>query len=114
MSRRTALVTGCTGGIGSAIVHRFRHADWAVIGLDRRTCPKELGLDEFLEGDVSSSEIWQQAADGHIARAGSPGSPCQQRGSADMQASGRDLIGGVGRRHGQQPQGLLLIGTSAA
>lgn len=63
MSRRTALVTGCTGGIGSAIVHRFRHADWAVIGLDRRTCPKELGLDEFLEGDVSSSEIWQQAAD---------------------------------------------------
>lgn len=33
---RTALITGATGGLGSAVVERFAGAGWDVVGVDRR------------------------------------------------------------------------------
>ncbi len=49
---RHVLVTGSSGGIGSAICRVFHEARWTVFGVDRRheTSP---WVDEFIEADIS-------------------------------------------------------------
>ncbi|MEO0629948.1 MAG: SDR family oxidoreductase [Planctomycetota bacterium] len=51
-NERFVLVTGSSGGIGSAICEVFHDAGWTVIGVDRRH-DKTPGVDEFIEADIS-------------------------------------------------------------
>ena len=46
MSRKTAMITGCHGGIGTAAVKRFLSEGWNVCGLDMAPVPEGSGLAE--------------------------------------------------------------------
>ncbi|MEL6797472.1 MAG: SDR family oxidoreductase, partial [Planctomycetota bacterium] len=52
---RYVLVTGSSGGIGSAICSVFHDAGWRVIGVDRCRVPSE-AVDDFIESDISDPE----------------------------------------------------------
>jgi NAD(P)-dependent dehydrogenase (short-subunit alcohol dehydrogenase family) len=49
--KRIALITGCSGGIGKAMVARFLAAGYEVVGLDRTT-PLGVAPTRFLEADL--------------------------------------------------------------
>ncbi len=49
---RTVLITGSSGGIGSAVCSVFHEAGWTVIGVDRCTVDAP-AVDEFIEADIS-------------------------------------------------------------
>lgn len=49
---RYVLVTGSSGGIGSAICRVFHEARWTVIGVDRRHESSDW-VDQFIEADIS-------------------------------------------------------------
>lgn len=53
---RTVVITGCSGGIGRAMVNGFHHHGWYVRGLDRTPPPAELPLDDFVHGDIGDVE----------------------------------------------------------
>ena len=50
--KKTALVTGVTGGIGRAIARAFVDAGWEVVGIDRQEMDEPGGID-FIKGDLS-------------------------------------------------------------
>jgi glucose 1-dehydrogenase len=59
-ARHVAIVTGSSGGIGSAIVELFLARGWDVVGIDRATSGKKAG--EFIKADLSSVRDVQRAA----------------------------------------------------
>ena len=50
--KKTVLITGVAGGIGSATARIFANADWQVIGVDRNKI-KINGVNHFIQADVS-------------------------------------------------------------
>ncbi|MXO67080.1 SDR family NAD(P)-dependent oxidoreductase [Altericroceibacterium endophyticum] len=56
MRQRSAIVTGITGGIGSAIGRKLREDGWFVVGLDRHdNCPDN-ACDELVQFDFADCE----------------------------------------------------------
>ena len=53
--KRFVLVTGSSGGIGSAICRVFHESGWTVIGVDRRGGSDD-AVDQFIEADISDPE----------------------------------------------------------
>lgn len=51
---RTVLITGCNGGIGSAICSKFKKEGWYVIGLDIVDDDKYQSINKFYQCDLSS------------------------------------------------------------
>lgn len=60
---RIAIVTGACGGIGRAVVDRFRTVGWHVIGIDRSPPPDDVVADRFVVADLSTDDGVQQVAD---------------------------------------------------
>jgi len=58
---RRVVVTGACGGLGRAIVARFRAEQWHVVGIDRREPEDSVHVDDFVLADIG--------ADGEVARA---------------------------------------------
>src|SRR3990172_10349293 len=58
--KRTALVTGVTGGIGRAIARAFVDAGWEVVGIDRQEMDEPGGID-FIKGDLSDPASAKEA-----------------------------------------------------
>ncbi|MDP3712998.1 MAG: SDR family oxidoreductase [Mycobacteriales bacterium] len=50
---RTAVVTGCEGGIGSAVVMLLREQGWRVVGLDRSGVPALAGTHRRIDVDLT-------------------------------------------------------------
>jgi NAD(P)-dependent dehydrogenase (short-subunit alcohol dehydrogenase family) len=48
---RTALITGATGGLGTAVVERFAAGGWQVVGVDKRPGEDRDGV-RYLEADL--------------------------------------------------------------
>jgi NAD(P)-dependent dehydrogenase (short-subunit alcohol dehydrogenase family) len=65
---RTALITGATGGLGTAVVERFAAEGWDVVGVDRRPPPPNSDRDgvRFLQADLFD----QRAVEDAVAAAG--------------------------------------------
>jgi NAD(P)-dependent dehydrogenase (short-subunit alcohol dehydrogenase family) len=69
--KRVVLITGVTGGIGSATAQVFAESGWCVIGVDIRQC-KLSDVSHFIHADVSdiaaSQRIFSEIAneEGHI------------------------------------------------
>jgi NAD(P)-dependent dehydrogenase (short-subunit alcohol dehydrogenase family) len=59
-AQHVALVTGSSGGIGSAIVELFLAQGWDVVGIDRAASGKKAG--EFIKADLSNVRDVQRAA----------------------------------------------------
>jgi NAD(P)-dependent dehydrogenase (short-subunit alcohol dehydrogenase family) len=58
---KRVVITGVSGGVGSACAKRFLEAGWEVYGQDR-VKPSNAGeLTGFLQGDVSDPELWAHA-----------------------------------------------------
>lgn len=53
--RRHVLITGSSGGIGSAVCSVFHEANWDVIGVDRCNVDSP-HVDEFIEADISDPD----------------------------------------------------------
>lgn len=53
--QRFVLITGSSGGIGSAMCSVFHEAGWTVIGVDRRGDDAP-AVDEFIEADISDPD----------------------------------------------------------
>ncbi len=58
---KTVLITGVCGGIGRALAAGLRDSGWSVIGTDKAQAPETLGLDKFVQGDVSDDGFWHDA-----------------------------------------------------
>src|SRR2546421_9647985 len=56
MRQRVAVVTGSSGGIGTATVACFQEAGWYVVGLDRAKPTSPAQPDRFLEVDLADTE----------------------------------------------------------
>lgn len=54
--KRSVLITGVSGGIGSATAHIFSEAGWRVIGVDLQPTGAVKGVDHFIQGDISDVE----------------------------------------------------------
>jgi NAD(P)-dependent dehydrogenase (short-subunit alcohol dehydrogenase family) len=55
--KRTAVITGVAGGIGSATAEVFSAAGWRVVGIDRRKPGRTLcGVETFIEADISEPD----------------------------------------------------------
>lgn len=61
LAGRVALVTGCTGGIGSEISHQLAGAGATVIGADLPAEPGGWDAGEYLSLDVTDEASWQAA-----------------------------------------------------
>jgi NAD(P)-dependent dehydrogenase (short-subunit alcohol dehydrogenase family) len=55
MTKKTAIVTGSSGGVGQATVHAFQAAGWEVIGLDRVEPPAH-APDRYVQVDFAESD----------------------------------------------------------
>jgi len=53
-ARRVVIVTGCIGGLGSAIVAGFAAEGWSVIGTDRFDEHADESLDRYVAADLSA------------------------------------------------------------
>jgi NAD(P)-dependent dehydrogenase (short-subunit alcohol dehydrogenase family) len=62
---RTALITGATGGLGTAVVECFAAGGWDVVGVDKRPTHDRDGV-RFLEADLFDQAEVEQA----VAQAG--------------------------------------------
>jgi NAD(P)-dependent dehydrogenase (short-subunit alcohol dehydrogenase family) len=62
---RTALITGATGGLGTAVVERFAAGGWDVVGVDKRPSHDRDGV-RFLQADLFDQAEVEQA----VAQAG--------------------------------------------
>src|SRR3954451_3579671 len=52
--KRTVVITGVAGGIGSATAEVFSEDGWLVVGVDRQTPDRKLsGVDMFVQADIS-------------------------------------------------------------
>ena len=66
MSKRTVVITGVAGGIGSATAEVFADNDWHVVGVDRHKPNRALcGVHDFIEADISDREAMLALADRH-------------------------------------------------
>jgi len=55
--KRVVIITGVSGGIGSAAAEVFAAAGWHVIGVDMRKTQERTGIARFIEGDISRPDI---------------------------------------------------------
>ena len=53
MTQRKVVITGASGGIGTALVDEFRAHGWRVIGVDVSPPSTEAQIDEWVEGDLT-------------------------------------------------------------
>ncbi len=53
MTQRKVVITGASGGIGTALVDEFRAHGWRVIGVDVSPLSTEAQIDEWVEGDLT-------------------------------------------------------------
>jgi NAD(P)-dependent dehydrogenase (short-subunit alcohol dehydrogenase family) len=53
-SRRNAIVTGATGGIGRALVHAFSAAGYRVLATDREARPADLDCALYVQADLAA------------------------------------------------------------
>src|SRR5689334_23121107 len=60
MTKRVAVVTGSSGGVGSAVVDLFQSEAWHVVGLDRSP-PAAAVPDEYLEVDIGDQARLDEA-----------------------------------------------------
>jgi len=60
---RTAIVTGASGGIGTAIVRRFLHEGISVCAVDLAQAAEPDEAVRFVQGDVTQKETAQEAVD---------------------------------------------------
>lgn len=67
MARRTVLITGVNGGIGSALARTFHDAGWAVTGVDRHG-ESNSHCDNFVIADVSSPDSARTVLDAFKAK----------------------------------------------
>jgi NAD(P)-dependent dehydrogenase (short-subunit alcohol dehydrogenase family) len=77
-----AVVTGASGGIGSAICRRLARADVAVLGIDVQAPKSDVGIDRFLHADLAAL--------------------------ANDAAAGSTAIDAIGEWLGGRPLGLLV------
>jgi NAD(P)-dependent dehydrogenase (short-subunit alcohol dehydrogenase family) len=56
--KKTAVITGVAGGIGKATAKVFSEAGWQVVGIDSIGLDSSSGIDHFIRGDISKTEIW--------------------------------------------------------
>lgn len=61
MSKPFVVITGISGGIGSATATLFTSEGWAVAGLDNKKPDPKIPMEYFLEVDLSSTEETVQA-----------------------------------------------------
>lgn len=61
--KKTALVTGATGGVGGAVAEALLRHGWRVRALSRRPVPAPSGID-WIVGDALRAEDLRQAAEG--------------------------------------------------
>ncbi|MGK7900112.1 MAG: SDR family NAD(P)-dependent oxidoreductase [Hormoscilla sp.] len=54
--KRVVLITGAAGGIGSATAKLFSDQGWQVVGLDKKNEHKIVGIDRYIQADISSPE----------------------------------------------------------
>ncbi len=72
MKMKTAIVTGCNGGIGFATAKKFLDNGWNVAGMDVADDPKEKFENfVYIKGDLSKSEDRERLVEETAARFGS-------------------------------------------
>lgn len=62
--KKTVLITGVSGGIGSACARVFNDAGWYVAGVDLPGKDTTAGVHRFFSGDVSDEKVWRDIAGG--------------------------------------------------
>ena len=55
MTERSVVITGAAGGVGQALVDEFRGNGWKVIGTDVKNRPEQLVVDDWVQGDLSTT-----------------------------------------------------------
>jgi NAD(P)-dependent dehydrogenase (short-subunit alcohol dehydrogenase family) len=55
--KRVVIITGVSGGIGSATAEVFSEAGWHVVGVDKRKNSERTGISRFIDGDISQPDI---------------------------------------------------------
>lgn len=60
-SERVAVITGATGGIGSATAQCFQQAGWTVVGLDRPSLMTLKSINSYVEADLANTDAVQEA-----------------------------------------------------
>lgn len=55
--KRVVIITGVSGGIGSATAEVFAAAGWHVVGVDKRKNSEQTGIARFIDGDISRPDI---------------------------------------------------------
>lgn len=53
--KKVVLITGAAGGIGNATAKKFASAGWQTIGVDKVKAVSDIGLDRFVQIDLSNS-----------------------------------------------------------
>lgn len=59
---RTAVVTGCDGGIGSAVVRLLREKNWRVVGLNLPAAPRQIDADQRFDVDLADPQDVRRVA----------------------------------------------------
>jgi NAD(P)-dependent dehydrogenase (short-subunit alcohol dehydrogenase family) len=62
--KKTVLITGVSGGIGSACAKVFNDAGWYVAGVDLPGKDTTAGVHRFFNGDVADEKVWSDIAMG--------------------------------------------------
>ncbi len=55
MTEQSVVITGAAGGVGQALVDEFRGNGWRVIGTDVENRPEQLVVDDWVQGDLSTT-----------------------------------------------------------
>lgn len=67
---KTAMITGCLGGIGKATVEKFLTQGWRVVGMDVSEAPSDIFGDAafvYVRGDLSQADDRQRFLDAALA-----------------------------------------------
>ena len=69
-SRKVAIITGASQGIGAGLVAGFRHAGYAVVGTSRSIRPSDESGYFTIQGDISEAETAERVAEQALDRFG--------------------------------------------